>query len=533
MTTDAVVIGAGPNGLVAANLLADAGWAVVVVEAEPDPGGAVRSAELLAPGVVSDRFSAFYPLAAVSPALGALGLEDYGLQWRRAPVVVANPLPDGRCAWLSPDLAATAASLDAFAPGDGARWGEIMDNWERIRGPFLDLLLGPYPPAAAAVRLAARLRSRLLEFARFTLLPVSTMGQERFGGEGGRLLLLGNALHSGLSPEVAPSGLFGWLLSCLAQDVGFPVPAGGSGELTAALVRRLGDRGGQVVCATPVDRIDVRAGRAVGVTAADGTAIAARRAVLADVGAPSLYRRLLDPDVVPARTFDQLAGFRYDPATLKVDWLFGGAIPWAAAAARDAGTIHLADGAGQYALAAGQRAAGRVPERPPVVMGQMTTTDPARSPRGTESLWAYVHAPQEPTHDQAGEAVDGWPDVDVERVADGIEAQIEQSAPGFRARVRGRVVQGPLDLQAADANLVHGAIAGGSGALHEQLVFRPLPGLSPYTTPIGGLYLASASAHPGGGVHGVPGANAARAALAGDRRRRLVQPLTRSIRSGD
>ncbi|HEV7863106.1 MAG TPA: FAD-dependent oxidoreductase, partial [Acidimicrobiia bacterium] len=143
---DAVVIGAGPNGLVAANLLADAGWSVVVLEAEPEPGGAVRSGELTVPGFVHDRFSAFYPLGAASPVLGALGLDRYGLRWRRSPVVLAHPLSDGRCPILSTDLDETAASLDADAPGDGEAWRRLYGLWERLSGPLLDALLTPFPP---------------------------------------------------------------------------------------------------------------------------------------------------------------------------------------------------------------------------------------------------------------------------------------------------------------------------------------------------------------------------------------------------
>lgn len=522
MSPDAVVIGAGPNGLVAANVLADAGWSVVVLEAEDEPGGAVRSGELLGPGVVVDRFSAFYPLAAVSPPLVSLRLEEYGLQWQHAPAVVANPLVDGRCALMTRDLDETASSLDQFAGGDGDRWREQLSRWGRVGDALVPALLGPYPPLLPAARVAGRLRAELLEFARFALLPVGRLGAETFAGAGGRLLLNGNATHSGLGPAVAPSGLFGWLLSCLGQTVGFPVPQGGAGQLTRALVERLNARGGRVVCRSRVTRIDVRRGRAVGVVLAGGEPVGCRRAVLADVAAPALYRQLLDPSVLPPRLFSQLARFAWDAATVKVDWLLDGAMPWTAQDARRAGTVHVADGPETYATAAGELDAGRIPDRPPVVVGQMTTTDRTRSPAGTESLWAYVHAPQQPRWDADGRAVQGWSEVDVERLADRLEAQLERFAPGFRELVRHRAVQSPLHLQAADANLVHGAIGGGSSALYQQLLFRPLPGLVPATTPIAGLYLASASAHPGGGVHGACGANAARAALVGDVRRRVV-----------
>ena len=183
---DAVVVGAGHNGLVAANLLADAGWQVQVLEATAQPGGSVRSAELTAPGFRNDVFSAFYALAAASPILRRLNLGDYGLQWVHAPLVVAHPHADGRCAVLSRDLAETAASLEAFAPGDGAAWERLYRRWQRIRDPVLSGLFSLFPPVRAGLGLAARLPPReLLRFARFALLPVRRLAEEEFGGAGG------------------------------------------------------------------------------------------------------------------------------------------------------------------------------------------------------------------------------------------------------------------------------------------------------------------------------------------------------------
>jgi phytoene dehydrogenase-like protein len=218
--SDAIVVGAGHNGLVAANLLADAGWSVLVLESQPEPGGAVRSGELTLPGFTHDLFSAFYPLAAASPILAALHLEDFGLRWRRAPYVLANPTPDGRCAVLSTDLDITARSLDTYAPGDGDAWRRLYGLWDRVGGHFLQAMLTPFPPVRGALGLLADLRrpSALLRFARHATLPVRRMADETFAGAGGGLLLAGNALHTDLPPEAAMSGLFGWLLCCVGQE---------------------------------------------------------------------------------------------------------------------------------------------------------------------------------------------------------------------------------------------------------------------------------------------------------------------------
>ncbi|MGW2240808.1 phytoene desaturase family protein, partial [Streptomyces sp. NPDC001759] len=238
--TDAVVVGAGPNGLVAANLLADAGWSVLVLEEQPEPGGAVRHDRGVDPAFVNDLFSSFYPLAAASPVLTALRLQDHGLRWSHAPSVLAHPLTDGRCAVLDRRIDATAASLDAFAPGDGAAWHRLHEIWEQLRPDLLGALFTPFPPVKAAARLAVRLRAAGgLRMARTLALPVRRMGEEEFEGEGGRLLLAGNALHADLSPEATGSGGFGWLMAMLGQTYGFPVPVGGSGALTQALTRRL------------------------------------------------------------------------------------------------------------------------------------------------------------------------------------------------------------------------------------------------------------------------------------------------------
>src|SRR3954471_10774113 len=278
-TADAVVIGAGPNGVVAANALVDAGGDVVVLEANDEVGGAVRSAEVTAPGFVNDMFSAFYPLAAASAVIRSLDLGAHGLTWVQAENVLAPALDDGRAAVLSPDAARTADSVDAFAHGDGEAWLAMFEQWRRIRDPLLDALFTPFPPITSTVRLLRRLGTAgTVDLARLAVTPVRRLGQERFQGAGAALLLEGNAMHSNVPPDAAGSGVFGWLLAMLGQDVGFPVPRGGAGELAGALVRRLEAGGGRVETGARVDRIVVSAGRAQGVRTRDGRLIRARRA---------------------------------------------------------------------------------------------------------------------------------------------------------------------------------------------------------------------------------------------------------------
>ncbi|MCZ9353550.1 NAD(P)/FAD-dependent oxidoreductase [Streptomyces mutabilis] len=535
---DAVVIGAGPNGLVAANLLADAGWSVEVLEEQPEPGGAVRHDSEVAPGFVNDLFSSFYPLAAASPVLAGLRLHDHGLRWAHAPHVLAHPLTDGTCAVLDRDAGTTAASLDAFAPGDGAAWDRLHEVWDRYRADILDALFTPFPPVRAVARLALRLRAGGgLRLSRTLVLPVRRLGEEEFRGEGGKLLLAGNALHADLAPEAAGSGGYGWLMSMLGQTYGFPVPVGGAGALTAALVHRLRARGGTVRCGQRVERVVVRDRRAVGVRTAGGETVAARRAVLADVSVPALYGDLVAPQHLPDQVLADLRRFQWDFATFKVDWALDGPVPWRCEDAARAGTVHLADGLDELTRFAAQIAMRQVPDRPFSLFGQMTTTDPSRSPNGTESAWAYTHVPHDVRADAGDEGITGsWDAEDRELMADRVERQVERFAPGFRSLIRARRILAPPTLQAMDANLEGGAINGGTTAMHQQLFFRPVPGTGRPETPVAGLFLASAGAHPGGGVHGAPGANAARAALRRHRfadLTRVQRGLTRRDRTGD
>jgi phytoene dehydrogenase-like protein len=501
---DAVVIGAGPNGLVAANALADAGWDVVLVEQSDRTGGAVRSDCVTAPGFVTDMFSAFYPLAAASSVIRGLELERHGLTWCRAPSVLAHALDDGRAAVLQSTVEDTAAGLEEFGSGDGDAWLQLFEGWQRVRDPLLDALFTPIPPVRAVLSILRRVGTAgTVDLARLGLLPVRRLGSETFRGVGGPLLLTGNSMHSDVPPDSAGSALLGWLLAMMGQDVGFPVPQGGAGELAQALTRRAEAAGARVRTNALVVDIDVRQGRAGAVVLADGSRIGVHRAVLADVPAPALYRDLVGLEHLPQRFAADLDRFQWDNPTIKVNWALSRPVPWTAAGGHGAGTVHLGVDLDGFVDMSADLTVGRVPQRPFLLFGQMTTSDPTRSPTGTESAWAYTHVPH--GHDWTGRLLD-------EHVAR-MEAAIERVAPGFRDLVLARHVQSPDDLEAADPNLVGGAINAGTSALHQQLFLRPTPGLGRPETPIPGLYLAGASAHPGGGVHGACGWNAARVAL--------------------
>lgn len=521
---DAVVIGAGPNGLVAANALLDKGWSVLVLEAQPDIGGAVRSDDDVHPGFVHDTFSSFYPLAAASAAIQGFELERHGLRWVHAPAVVGHPRQDGTWALLHRDREVTARLMDEQHPGDGSAWIAMCEEWDRIGDALVGALTTPFPPILHGLRALARLPSvGGLGFVRSLLTPAVEMGRTRFGGESPRLLLAGNAAHADIPLDAAGSGLMGLLLVMLGQTVGFPVPEGGAGNLARALARRVESLGGEIRCSSAVTRVLVEGGSATGVLTEHGERYAARYGVIADVVAPHLYGGLVHDDDLPSRTRQAMQHFQMDPSTVKVDWALDGPVPWASPPPYAPGTVHLADSVDQMSEALSQLAAHLIPARPLMLTGQMTTTDPTRSRPGTEALWAYSHVPQQTVRDAGEQGIRGvWDHDDLERFADRMQARFEEVAPGFGQRVIARRVLGPHEMQARDANLIGGAINGGTSQLHQELVFRPVPGLGRAETSIKNLYLGSASAHPGGGVHGACGMNAARAAMAHARIRKVV-----------
>ncbi|MGB3411741.1 MAG: NAD(P)/FAD-dependent oxidoreductase [Microthrixaceae bacterium] len=517
-TFDAVIIGAGHNGLVSANLLADAGWDVLVLEAAEEAGGAVQSDELH-PGYVTDRFSSFYPMTAASPVMAGLELERHGLRWTHAPKVLAHMKPDAPAAVLYKDPERTAAGLDLAGAGDGDAWRRFSAQWSRIGAPMLDALLSPFPPVKAGLKLGWAARTELWDLARMSVLPVRTLAEENFKGVDPGLLLAGNALHADVTPDAAPSAFLGWLLVGLGQSVGFPVPIGGAGEIIRSLIARLESSGGTVRTGSPAQSIEVKSGRATGVVTEAGL-VAARRGVIAACDAQILYGTLLDDSDIPDAYMARMQQFRRANGTVKVDYALSAPVPWKDDRAADAGTVHVADSITELTHTAAQLSSGELPSDPFLLIGQMTVADRTRSPEGTESLWAYTHVPQDVVADAGGQ-IDHKGRLSgaaLERFAERMDDRIESHAPGFRDRIIARRVVGPDDLEEANASLIGGDISGGTTQLHQQLVFRPVPGLGRAETPIRGLFLGSSSAHPGGSVHGACGANAARAALA---RRRL------------
>jgi len=455
---DAVVVGAGPNGLVAANLLADEGWSVTLLEAQDRPGGSVQSAELVEPGFVNDRFSAFYPLGAASPVFDALELEPWGLRWLHAPLVLAHPALDGSCVVVSRDPDETAASLDSFAPGDGDAWLRLMRLWQSAEPAILRGMMTPFPQLLAAAQLATRPGPG----------DLWRLGRAQFDGEGAERLLAGNALHTDLPPTSRLGRLFGVLLSAFAQRYGYPCVEGGAGKLTQALVARAEASGVSIRCGTPVVSIEPGTVRLEG-----GEAVRAGRAVLAAIDTWELGRLL-----------GRASKTRPDPAVVKVDWTLEGPVPWAAEQARRASVVHVGG-----------------PSRLFAIFGQYSPADPSRAPAGKETAWAYTHVSP-----GANEAV----------VAARIEAELEALAPGFGELVRGRHV----------ASLPPGRVNGGTARLGNQLVFRGRLGRP--ATGVPGVYLASSSAHPGGGVHGAPGWIAAKAAIRTVQRRHVTRSVARA-----
>lgn len=500
--TRALVIGAGPNGLAAAIRLAEAGVPTTVLEAQAQPGGGVRTEELTLPGFRHDTFSSVYPAAAASPVFARMPLADHGLEWVHPPVAMAHPLDDGRAVGLYGELEATVASLEAQHPGDGRTWEKFVSPYLGHFDAVRATMLAGFPPIRGPVKLLTQ--AGPLPAAQFGLLvaiPARMLARRLFSASGSRAWLLGAAAHGDARVTAPGSALAAFYLNLLGHAVGWPSPLGGAQALTDALVGHLRALGGEVICDTRVARILTFGGRATGVAAADGRRYAAET-VLADVM----------PNALLALTGDALGGwyraglvrFRQGPATVKVDWALNEPIPWSAPEARQAGTVHV--GGDEASTVASLAADG--PSRPPfLLLGQQSVADHTRAPAGHHTAWAYTHAPASRRDELSSQ-----------RTVRAIEDQVERFAPGFRESILARHVLGPDDLEARNANLVHGDVGGGSYS-GLQSVFRPLPAISPYRTPLDGLFLASAAAFPGGAVHGVPGDAAARAALRSLRKR--------------
>jgi phytoene dehydrogenase-like protein len=416
--------------------------------------------------------------------------------------VVAHPFEDGTAIALHRDVGETAASLGGAA---GAGWTRAMDALLPRAQPLVEAILSPLPPVAAPLRLAAALRRDGLDWVRRGLGSIEAAGLELFDGDRrATAWLSGSAQHSGLPPATAGSGAFGLLLQVLGHSHGWPLPAGGMGSVADALVRRAEREGARIRCAADVERILVAHGRVRGVRLRGGEEIAAD-AVVSTLSAGPLAG-MLDPGVLPGRLERRLRAWRYGTGAFKLDYALSGAVPWAAAEAREAGVVHVAGELTALSAAAEAGALGRVPERPALVVGQQSLHDPNRAPAGGHTLYVYAHVPSRY-------------DVDDEEVVARIEAQLERFAPGFGALVLARAARSPRETEAENPSMVGGDLGGGTMELDQQLVFRPAPELVRYRTPVSGLYVAGASTHPGGAVHGMSGRAAARALLA-DRRLR-------------
>ncbi len=464
---DTVVVGSGPNGLAAAITVAHAGFSVLAVEAEGAIGGGTRSAELTLPGFVHDIGSAIHPLGIGSPFFRTLPLERYGLEWVHPVAPLAHPLDDGAAGMLEISMEATGRTLGPDAGTYRRLFGPLARGWSGLEEDLLAPLRLPRHP---------------LMFTRFGTLavrPARWMAERLFRCEPARALLGGIAAHSVQPLEHLMTAAFGLTLGTLGHVVGWPFPGGGSQRIADALACHLCSLGGEILTNARVESLED---------------LPPTRAVLCDVTPAQLLR--IAGQRLPMGYRRSLERYRYGPGVFKVDWALDGPIPWKIPECSRAGTVHV--GGTLAEIAAAERAVwrGEHPERPFVLLAQQSLFDSTRAPEGKHTGWAYCHVPNGSSFD----------------MTERIEAQVERFAPGFRDRILARSVLSPAELERLDANLVGGDIAGGVMDLR-QLFTRPTARLVPYTTPVPGLYICSSATPPGGGVHGMCGYWAARAAL--------------------
>jgi phytoene dehydrogenase-like protein len=494
---DAIVIGAGPNGLTAAATLARHGWEVLVLEAKQRAGGAVYSEPLTLPGYLHDVGAAFFPFAEDSPAFRFLDLTGAGLQFAHARWESCHPAPDGSSASIARDIEESVRSFGS----DGPAWRRLAEWRRRMGRRLVEAVLAPLPAVGPGWRLGFR---NLLRMGPMSLLSSGALARRLFQTEAARRVIPGVALHADLGPDDFAGAGIGLVLALLAAGGGYPVPHGGARAITQALLRRLEEAGGKLRLNARVSRIIVRQRRVAAVLTEQGEEITVGRAVLADVGPPALFLRMLDKRDTTWWLRTQIRRFRYAWGTFKMDWALSGPAPWLSEEARESAVIHAGDSIADLAAFTRQVRDGQLPDNPYLVIGQQSLADPGRAPTGCHTLWAYTHVPS---------ALSGGWQRQREAFADCIERRLEGLAPGFRQLIRGRFIAAPDDLEAMDENLVGGDIGGGSAQFDQQLIFRPAFPYFRYRTPVKGLYLASASTHPGPGVHGACGFNAAHAAL--------------------
>lgn len=474
----ACVIGAGPNGLAAAIVLAQAGLDVELFEAEPTVGGAARTMELTLPGFHHDFGSAVHPMAAGSPFFSSLPLQNYGLEWIHSPAPLAHPFDNGTAITLERDLTATAAALGCAAgssKSDGPAWRALMQPLV-TRWPALTAdILGPILSVPKHPLLLAR-------FGLNALLPATTVAHLHFHAEPARALFAGLAAHSFLSLNQSLSASYGLVLGAAAHAVGWPIPRAGAQSLSDALAAHFTHLGGRIATSTRITSL-------ADLPACDLTLCDISPKQLLALAGPSPNQDRLTPTYRR-----QLAAYKYGPAAFKVDYALSRPIPWNAPACLRAATVHLGGTLAEIARSESDMAAGRHAEKPFTLLAQPTLFDPTRAPAGKHIAWAYCHVPNASKED----------------MLDRLEAQIERFATGFRSTILARHVSSPSTLEAMDANLIGGDIVGGASNLR-QLLFRPTR--HQYRTSAPDIYLCSASTPPGGGVHGMCGANAARLAL--------------------
>jgi len=464
---DAVIVGAGPNGLSAAIELAEHGWSTLVVEAADTIGGGARSAELTLPGFTHDVCSAIHPLALASPAFRRLPLNRFGVEFIQPPTPLAHPFDDGTAVKLERSVATTAAGLGA----DGAAWRELMTPLVQDFNRIVAGALGP-----------ARIPRHPLVLARFglpALRSASGLAESRFEGERARALFAGMAAHAMMPLESLATAAVGLMLGLSGHAVGWPIVRGGSQELMEGLTGYLRALGGNIVTGWRVTSL---------------RELPAARVVLFDL----TPRGLLDiaGDALPEGYRRQLRRYRSGMGAFKLDYALDGPVPWRSDACLQAGTVHLGGTSGEIAASERATARGEHPEQPFVLAAQQSLFDPSRAPEGRQTLWAYCHVPN-------GSKMD---------MTERIEAQIERFAPGFRDRVIARHAMFPSDLERYNANYIGGDINGGMQNLR-QLFLRPAPRLDPYATPNPRLFLCSSATPPGGGVHGLSGYFAAKSVL--------------------
>ena len=481
---DAVVVGSGPNGLVGAVLLAEAGLRVLLLEAADEFGGGLRSGPLTGlDGFTHDMCAAVLPLARASAAFRALDLD---VDWAYPEVQAAHPLDGQDAVLIHRDIRATANGLgsrrDALAWREtvgAAAGGTAGDAAGANNGDFglVDSLLSPLSVPRAPIKLA--------RYGALGVLPATILGRTLFHGERARAALAGMAAHSMVDLRRPITGGYGLLLAALAHQVGWPVVRGGSARLAKALVERLRASGGVAETGQPVtDLADLPPARII---LLDLTP----RQVLGVCGGR-----------LPAKYARGLRRYRYGPGVFKLDWALSGPVPWRDPAVGAAATVHLGGPLAEIAYGEAEVAAGRYPERPYVLAVQPCAADPSRAPSGKHVLWAYCHVPNGSANDMTA----------------AIENQVDRFAPGFRDLIIARTAHNPAAMERHNANLVGGDIAGGYSGL-TQFVSRPVLSPHPWRTPVPGVYLCSASTPPGAGVHGMGGYHAARLALADQAKR--------------